>query len=43
MHCADARRRPQKLLADGSSRAEEPLEAADVDRYEVIGVAFVPG
>src|SRR5260221_8225109 len=43
MQASAARRRlaPQ-LLADATRRAEQALEAADVNRHEIVAVPFVP-
>jgi hypothetical protein len=47
MHAPLARRRGvQQFPADGMGRAEQPAEAADIDRDEIVAmtlVTFVPG
>ena len=32
---------PSQLLADGARRTEQSVEAADVDRYEIVAMSFV--
>ena len=43
VHPRPARRRlAAELFSDGACRAEEPLEPADVDRYQIVMVPLVP-